>query len=152
MLDPENQSMKDIALKSKLCTAAQMSEVLEEHERTGRPVRDILIDFQLVTEEQLLGAIAQQLGLDFVDLSNVEIEQSVIDMLDGGTVRSAGVVPVDFDGYTLTVAARNPLDMQVPDELHFVTGKPVTVVVALESEIDALIEKYYPLDMASVHD
>ncbi len=152
MLDPENQSMKDIVLKSKLCSTEKMEEILDEHLRTGRSLKDVILDFQLATEEQLLAVIAEQMNLDFVDLSDIELDQSVIDMVSGDVVRSLGVVPLDFDGYTVTAAPRNPLNYQVADELHFVLGRPVSLVVAMEAEVDALIDRYYPIDMASVHE
>ena len=79
MLDPENQSLKDIVLKNKLCSEAQIKEALEEHDRTGRSLKDILVDFQFATEEQILAAIATSLGVDFVDLRDVEMPDRIID-------------------------------------------------------------------------
>ena len=152
MLDPENQSMKDIVLKSKLCSAEQLEEVINEHIRTGRPLKDIIVDFQLASEEQLLAEIAGQMNVDFVDLSDIELDQSVVDLVSSDVVRSLGVVPLDFDGYTVTAVPRNPLNYQVADELHFVLGRPISLVVAMEAEVDALIERYYPIDMDSVHE
>ena len=145
MLDPENQSMKDIVLKSKLCSAEQLEEVINEHIRTGRPLKDIIVDFQLASEEQLLAEIAGQMNVDFVDLSDIELDQSVVDLVSSD-------VPLDFDGYTVTAVPRNPLNYQVADELHFVLGRPISLVVAMEAEVDALIERYYPIDMDSVHE
>ncbi len=152
MLDPENQSLKDIVLKNKLCSEAQIKEALEEHDRTGRSLKDILVDFQFATEEQILAAIATSLGVDFVDLRDVEIDPSIIQLMDGDTVRSLGAVPVDFDGITVTVVPRDPLNYEVADEIHFILGKPISIVVALEAEVDALIDKYYPIDLNSMHD
>jgi len=150
MLDPENQSMKDIILKSKLCTADQMNEVIEEHTRTGKSLKDILIDFQITTESKILSIIGSEMGMECVDLNGYSIPDNVAALLESDTVRSLGVVPINFDGYTVTAATRNPLNFQVADELHFVLDKPVTVVLALEAEIDALIEKYYPMNVESL--
>ena len=152
MLDPENQSMKDIVLKSKLCSAEQLEEVIDEHIRTGRPLKDVIVDFQLASEEQLLAEIAGQMNVDFVDLSDIELDQSVVDLVSSDVVRSLGVVPLDFDDYTVTAVPRNPLNYQAADELHFVLGRPISLVVAMEAEVDALIERYYPIDMDSVHE
>ena len=152
MLDPDNQTLKDILLGNGSCTPEQMKEVEEEHERTGKALKDIVIDFQIMDEDQLLEQIAASLGTEVVDLNTVSPEKNVIDMMDGDTVRMMGVCPLDFSGNVLTVAVRNPLNYQIADELRFMLGKEVVIVVAAENQIDKFIEKYYPVDMDSVHD
>lgn len=152
MLDPDNQTLKDILLGNGACTPEQMKEVEEEHERTGKALKDIVIDFQIMDEDQMLEQIANALGTEVIDLNSVSPEKSVIDMIDGDTVRMMGVCPLDFSDNMLTVAVRNPLNYQIADELRFMLGKEVVIVVASESQIDKFIEKYYPVDMDSVHD
>lgn len=154
MLDPDNQSLKDILLSVDACMPEQMQEVEEEFERTGKPLKEILVNFGILTEEQILEIVANNLGTDVVDLSKVDLEKKIVKMIDGDTVRMLGVVPVSYDedGDTLTVAIRNPLNYQVMDELRFILSKDVNVVVASEEQIDKFIEKYYPLDTASMHD
>ena len=152
MLDPDNQTLKDIILNAGICTPEQLKDAEEEHDRTGKPLKDILIDFQILTEAQILEVIANALGTDVVDLNESDPERSVIEMMDGDTVRMLGICPLSFDGTSLTVAARNPLNYQVADELRFLLGKDIIVVVASESQIDRFIEKFYPVDMESVHD
>ena len=152
MLDPDNQTLKDIILNAGVCSPEQMKDAEEEHERTGKPLKEILIDFQILSEDQILEVIANSLGTDVVNLNESDPERQVIEMVDGDTARMLGVCPISFDGTTLTVAARNPLNYQVSDELRFLLGKDIMVVVASDSQIDRFIEKFYPVDMESVHD
>ena len=42
-----------------LITADQANEVVDEHERTGKPVREVLIDMDIIAEDQLLEVIAR---------------------------------------------------------------------------------------------
>jgi len=152
MLDPDNQTLKDIILNAGVCSPEQMKDAEEEHERTGKPLKEILIDFQILSEDQILEVIANSLGTDVVNLNESDPERQVIEMVDGDTARMLGICPISFDGTTLTVAARNPLNYQVSDELRFLLGKDIMVVVASDSQIDRFIEKFYPVDMESVHD
>ena len=152
MLDPDNQTLKDIILSAGVCTPEQISDAEEEHERTGKPLKDILIDFQILTEDQILEVIANSLGTDIVDLNASDPEKSVIDLIDGDTARMLGVCPLACENNTLTVAVRNPLNYQIADELRFLLNKDIVIVVASESQIDRFIEKFYPVDMDSVHD
>jgi type IV pilus assembly protein PilB len=152
MLDPESQSLKDIVLAAEICTEEQMEEIEEEHKRSGKGFQDLIVNFGLLQEEELLELIANNLGTEVVDLSKVDVEREIINMVDPDTARMYGVVPLSFDGHTITLVARNPLNYQVADELRFVLSHDVFIVVAQDSQIDSAVEKYYPTDITSVHD
>ena len=152
MLDPESQTLKDILMQEGICTEEQMLEIEEEFTRTGKPFMDLLIDFGIISEEDLLQVIATSLATDVIDLKNIEIEKSVIDMIDGDTARMYGVIPISFDGQTLTVASRNPLNYHIADELRFILNKDIHIVVAKEKQIESEIEKHYPLETESMKD
>ena len=152
MLDPESQSLKDMLLASGMIPADQLAEVEEEYERSAKPLKELLVNYDLIMEDQLLEMIATNLGTEVVDLSHVEIEKSVIDMVPGDTARMLGVVPLSFDGTSLTVTVRNPLNYQIGDELRFMLNKDIIIVVSPEAQIDRFLEKYYPIDMGSMQD
>lgn len=152
MLDSENQSLKDILLASEACTVEQMDEFIEEHTRTGKSLKDIIIDFEVMSEINILEHIAHSLAAEVVDLGKGDIPKAVIDMIDPNTARMLGTIPYAYNGSTLTVAVRNPLNYQIVDELRFILSMDVEVVLAPEAQIDSAIEKYYPMDVASMHD
>ena len=152
MLDPESQSLKDMLLTSGMIPADQLAEVEEEYERSAKPLKELLVNYDMIMEDQLLEMIATNLGTEVVDLSHVEIEKSVIDMVPGDTARMLGVVPLSFDGTSLTVTVRNPLNYQIGDELRFMLNKDIIIVVSPEAQIDRFLEKYYPMDMGSMQD
>ena len=152
MLDPESQSVKDMLLASGIIPADQLAEVEEEYERSAKPLKELLINYDMIMEDQLLEMIATNLGTEVVDLTHVEIEKSVIDMVPGDTARMLGVVPLSYDGTSLTVTVRNPLNYQIGDELRFMLNKDIITVVSPEAQIDRFLEKYYPMDMGSMQD
>ncbi len=152
MLDPESETLKSILLSEEICTEDQMLEAEEEFKRTGKPLSEIIIDFQMIQQDELLQLIATFLGTDVVDLANVEIEKYVVDMVDSQNIRMYGVIPLSFENGTLTIASRNPLNYQISDELRFILSKDVKIVVAKEDQIDTAIEKYYPIETENMHD
>ena len=152
MLDPESQSLKDMILASGMISADQLAEVEEEYERSAKPLKELLVNYDMIMEDQLLEMIATNLGTEVVDLSHMEIEKTVIDMVPGDTARMLGVVPLSFDGTSLTVTVRNPLNYQIGDELRFMLNKDIIIVVSPEAQIDRFLEKYYPMDMGSMQD
>lgn len=154
MLDPESQTLKDILIGDNLITEEQMKEVEEEQERNGKSLKEVIIDFGILTEADILEAIGRSLGLE---VRSVAVEEDppreVIKMIDGGTARMLGVVPLSFDGTTLNIITRNPLNYQVVDEVRFIVGKDVNQIVVPEAQVEAAIEKFYPVDVtATMHD
>ena len=152
MLDSENQTLKDILLNANACSAQNMKEAEEEFERTGKSLQQILVDFQILSENEILNYIAESLGTTVVDLTALEVPKEVIDIIDADNVRMLGVVPIEADETTVTLAVRNPLNYQIADEMRFVLGKDVLIVLAEEKQIDSFIDKYYPVDINGVHD
>jgi type IV pilus assembly protein PilB len=152
MLDSESESLKGILLSEGICSETQLLEIEEEYNRTGKRFADLLMDFGIITEENLLQLMATSLGTDVINLSGMEIPKEIVDMIDPQTIRMYGVVPLSFDGTALTVASRNPLNYQIGDELRFILDKEIKIVVAREKQIDSAIEKYYPVESETMHD
>lgn len=152
MLDTENQTLKDILIANEACTEEQLAEVIEEHERTGTPLQELLVDFGIFTKEELLEQIAHSLGTEVYDLSDLEIPEETINLITPENARMLGVLPIQFDGTMLYAALRSPLNYQTVDELRFILGHDVAVVVAPEEQIEKGIEKYYPNDNANAAD
>ncbi len=152
MLDPENQTLKDIILAAGAMTPEQMQEAEEESERTGYPLQECITNLQYLTQEQVLNLIAENLGTKVVDLSRVDLTKEMVGLIDSDNARMLGVVPVELNGNIVTVAARNPLNYQVTDEIRFMLDKDVQLVVVSPEQFDKFLEKYYPLDMDAMHD
>ncbi len=152
MLDPESETLKGMLIEEGLCSEDQLIEIEEEHERTGKVFQTLLVDYEIISKEELLGLIARNLGTDVVELTGFEIEKSVIDIIDSSTIRMYGVMPLKYEDEILTVASANPLNYQIAEELHFILGKNVFIVIAPEDQIDAAIEKHYPIEEESMHD
>ncbi len=152
MLDTENQTLKDLLISTEACTEDQLADVLEEHERNGKPLQELLVDFGLFSKEELLELIAHGLGTEVINLSEMEVEEPIINMVKPDTARMLGVVPLSFDGATLYAAFRSPLNYQAADELRFLVGHDVQMLVAPEEQIDAALDKYYPVSVESASD
>ena len=152
MLDPESETLKGMLIEAEICSEDQLIEIEEEHERTGKVFQELLVAYEIIGEDELMGLIAQNLGTDIVDLTGVEIDKEIIDIIDPSTIRMYGIIPLKEEDGILTVASANPLNYQIPEELHFILGKDVQIVIANEGQIDAAIEKYYPVETGSMHD
>jgi type IV pilus assembly protein PilB len=152
MLDPESETLKGMLIEEDLCSEDQLVEIEEEHERTGKVFQDLLVDYEIISKDELLGLIARNLGTDVVDITIVDVEKEIIDMIDPSTIRMYNVIPLKYEDETLTVASSNPLNYQIAEELHFILGKNIFIVISSPEDIETAIEKYYPIDSGSMHD
>lgn len=152
MLDPESQTLRDLILNAGLCKEEQLQEVEEEHDRTGKPFNEVIVNYGLLTEDQILNQIAESLGSEVIDLKRFDPPRNIIEMVSPENARAYGVVPIDFDGHTLKVVSRNPLNYQISEELHFILNHDIQILVTQPNQVDTAIEKFYPADIGSVHD
>ena len=148
-LDLESQSLRDIVLNAAVCSEEVMNDAIEEHLRTGRSLYDVVLDYGFIAEQDLNELIAQSLGTDLIELSALSLDPEVLAMVDGETAHMLGIVPVSFDGTTLYVAARNPFNYQIADELRFLVKHDVSVLVAPVKQIDDALEKHYQVSLES---
>jgi len=145
MIDHETQALYDILLDAGV-SAAQLNEALEERERSGKEFRDIVLDFGFCNDSDLMRLIADNLGLEIIDLLEIDIPTSTIEQIDANTAHTYGVVAIKVENDLLYLAMRNPLDTPALDDLRFILGRDFQLVMAPEEQFDEAIEKYYPLD------
>lgn len=154
MLDPDGQTIYDLLLDNGTCTKEQLDAAAEEFENGEKSFKEIVIDFGLADENIILHAIGDSLGLEVVDLNIYgDVSRDIIKLIDAGTARKEAALPLALDDNLLTIVLRNPLNYQAVDEFRFVLGKEIIQVIAPENQVDAAIEKYYPVDLQStMHD
>ena len=116
-----------------------MEPVLEEHYRTGQSVARILTARKLVTEADLMWGMAQEMGLDFVDLDTVGVDFAEAGTIPEATARHHNVIVIANDDGTPVVAASNPTDVFAMDDLRTIMGRNFIVVVATRTQISSYI-------------
>ncbi len=128
----------------------QLEEIVEEHARTGRPTRSIILDMQLLTEDQLLALIAQHLGTEVIHIEGVEVSPDIIRSLPASVARMYNVVPLEADSGSVELATSDLLSPEVVDELMFVLTRDVSFKVAKEADIKNMLQRYYGDESESV--
>jgi type IV pilus assembly protein PilB len=130
----------------------QMTDLLEEHARSGKPIEDVISNSGVITLTEMYLSIAQALGTEVVDLSTMEFPPELLSMVPPQVARIHGVLPLDFDGHMLRVVAINPLDPNVVDNLRFATQKDITIYVAPAEQIQNMVERFYGSEISDMED
>ena len=129
---------------------AACDEILEEQERSGKEPRDIIVDGNYLTEDDLLGSIAANAGSEVVTLAGVDINPDYLAAVKGSVARMYNVVPIEADDTSVTLATYTIPSPLVSDELGFVLGKEIRFAFARKQEVLDCISRYYGSAESSV--
>ena len=152
MSDINSQPLLALIKERGLIDDLQLEEVLQEHSRSGKPVSEILSDFGLVEVDTQLEITAQHLGTEVVDVGEVNYTPELLKLIPPATARMYQCLPVADYGSTLRAAVGDPLNPHATDELSYIIGKEIQIVVANRAAIEKLIARYYGEDTESVGD
>jgi type IV pilus assembly protein PilB len=152
MFESEAAVLIELLRERNLVSPEQLTELREEHERTGKPLGQIIVDFGLMTEAQLLQAVAEHLNLEFIDLDQVDLNPQVLRSMPTSVARMYGAVPITVMGNVVTVAVLDPYNPQLMEELSFVLGKDVQLVVAPSKQIEEAINRHFSEESGSLKD
>ncbi|MEM1156709.1 MAG: GspE/PulE family protein [Verrucomicrobiota bacterium] len=130
----------------------QATELIEEQERSGKNIEQIVIDYGMISENDLLQQIANYLGVQYVDVTQAQFTPELLSCIPPHSARIHNALPVAFDDYSVTVALMDPLDQQTIDDLQWTIGKSVNIVVASFTDIGNLVNEYYGSEEAEVED
>lgn len=126
-----------------LVNEEMLRQVVVRGDESGQTLKQSLITQGLVREEDILDAVAQEMGMEKVDFRSLKVSKDLVEQLDQKITRRYKVFPVKYDEETLWVAMVDPLDIQTLDDLEKLAGKKVIGCVAPEDDIQKAIRRYY---------
>src|SRR5208282_515292 len=97
----------------------------------------------IVSEQDLLVLLMRELHIPSIDLTKYRFDERLKSILGEKIARQYLAMPLSLLGSTLTVAIADPLNVFIKDDLRNVTGKEIEVVIASESQILRVIDKFY---------
>jgi Type II/IV secretion system protein/Type II secretion system (T2SS), protein E, N-terminal domain len=137
--DPRRLRIGALLLRGGLLDAEQLAEALDEKEVTGERLGQIVLRRGWVTEEALAQTLADQSGLDFVDLDTATRESRAELLLSGKLARYFRCVPLAvLDEQTVLVAAADPASPLLAD-LPSAIGHEIRVALATETAIERVL-------------
>src|SRR3989338_6441568 len=81
--------------------------------------------------------------MDKVDLSKINIDRDVINKISASTARFYNIMPIKIERDSVVVAGHDTSNMKLMDDLRFVSGLHIRMVIAEEGDIKKAIERYY---------
>jgi type IV pilus assembly protein PilB len=133
----------ELLVRNDLINRQQLSEALSDQKSNGGRIGSSLVRLGFVKEEELSAFLSKQYGVPSINLAEFEIDPGVVRHIPAEIAQKYQIVPVNRAGATLIVAMNDPSNIFAIDDIKFMTGFNIEVVVASESSIKHAIDKYY---------
>jgi hypothetical protein len=147
--EQRSRTLEEILLAGKAVDATQLAKASSYAKAIGLETRDALVQQKVVTPEVMMMAYAESLGLPYVELDDVGVDETLAPQIPATLARQNSCVPIMADGGFLLMASPNPLAPDVEEELRLRLDMPVRTVLCTAVGVNKVMAKYYPRDAAA---
>jgi len=124
---------------------------LAEQRRWGGTLGKTLIEMKLLAEQDLIRILSKQLGLESVDLDQIQVPQTVLELVSGELAQQWALVPFAKQARFLDVAMTDPTNLGIVDELRIRTQLNVRPYLTGPKMMERAIARFYARGFGSVH-
>ncbi len=140
-----NKMLVDVLVKSGLISVEDADNYVQSAKQEHKNLNSYLIRHGILTDREIVDALSKELNLPVLDLKEKEIPQAVIDRVPVKFASFYKFMPVAIEGNVLTLAISSPLDVRMEDDIRVHLGLEPQGVLALRSDINEALKKYYGL-------
>ncbi len=133
-------------MRAGLISQAQLDAGVAEHIARSKPLGRVLIESGVVSETDVVRALAAQVGLEYVDLSDLTVDASAVGVVSESVARRYQAIPIAWRDGRLVVAMADPSNVFALDDIRAVAGVEAISVVATPTQISETIDRYFRLD------
>ena len=133
----------DVLVKKGLLSPDQLAEAKTLQQQTGAKIQDAIVKLGYATQDDIMAAIAEHSGMQSINLADIAIPASIIEMVPESVARENVVIPISHDGSLLKIAVSDPSDYTTIEKLQFILNKDIQPVLAPKEQIVESINKHY---------
>jgi type IV pilus assembly protein PilB len=133
----------DILIRRGVLSPDQLVEARSMEKQTGTKLQDTLVKLGYATPQDVMSAIAEFHGLQFINLEEVQIPPSVIELVPESVARENIVLPLSQENGTLKIIVSDPTDFDTMQKLQFILNKEIQPVLAPREQIIEAINRNY---------
>lgn len=133
----------EILLESKLITQEDLQRARKLKEEKKILLGEALVQLGAITQEQMARAVAQELKVEYVDLSTYETSEEATRLIPERLARQYSILPLATKEDKILIAMTNPLDIIAIQNVKLYTGKSVSRVMTTQNELDNAYTRVY---------
>jgi len=132
-----------VLLKKKLVSEEALNKARKICAEKGGSLSDILVKMNVVSKDDLLTTLSEEIGILPVKLSRFKIEKELLELIPEKILLSYQILPISRAGNQLTVAMVDPLNIFALDDLKIITNMAISPVIAAEDDMKEALQKYF---------
>jgi general secretion pathway protein E len=137
-------ALADLLIERGLVDPKTLDRARRVSAESGQRLDSVLIQLGLISERGLAESYAALLGHRVAGTDRYPEEPVLPERLKPKFLRKARVVPIRFDGVTVSVAVADPLDRFTLQAIAAATGRDVAIEIGVPIELDAALDRLYP--------
>jgi type IV pilus assembly protein PilB len=143
----------ELLVEDGLITERQFQKSLDQANKVNESVQKILVSMGFVTEKDITEVIGKQMGVDFVDLDDFDLDPELSRSIPEHLAQRYKVIPIAQKDNKLTLAMVDPLNVIAIDDIRLITGFDIEPVISTEDAIMKAINRQFGVtDLAEVEE
>jgi type IV pilus assembly protein PilB len=136
--------LSDILYEKALLNKEQLDRILKIQKDNGsKDLQKIIIDLDILKKDEMMLALADEIGVNYVNLNDVNIDPTIVVLIPEEMARRHQLIAIDKDERKLTIAMANPLDVFAHDELKIRLGYDIDSVLSYGEDIDKALDEVF---------
>jgi type IV pilus assembly protein PilB len=133
----------EILIKKGVLGKDQVAEAVNMQQSSGVKLQDAIVRLGYATIDEVMQAMAEQFGMEFINLEEVQIPNAVIQLVPESVARENVVLPMSQDNGALKIIMSDPMDFETVDKLRFILNRDIEIALAPRESIQEAINKHY---------
>ena len=133
----------EILLRRRVISQDQLNEAKQVSKEQNTSLAECIIKLGYASGEDVMRAVAQEHGRDFVDLTEVTIPEAMIELVPESVARENVILPLAEEEDALKVIVSDPYDIDTVEKLRFILNRRIEIALAPRDKILEAINKYY---------
>ncbi|MBL9031872.1 MAG: Flp pilus assembly complex ATPase component TadA [Phycisphaerae bacterium] len=127
-----------------IITAAQAEQAMGVAKGAGKRLGDVLVELGFAKEEHVAKALANQFGMEYVDLAASGAGKQVdMKLIPEDLIKKHTILPLERSGGRLKLIIHDPMDLELLDMLRFRLNVEIEPRLAAKSQIKKFIESHF---------
>lgn len=139
----QKERLGDILVSAGVITEEELQQGIDHQQKTGEKLGKALVNLDIIDGVHLAAALSTQLNIPYVRLSDYDLTRELVSTIPKDVAQNRKILPIEESEDQLLVAVADPLDIASLDEIKMMIGKDIEPVIAVEEEIDEVLDDIY---------
>ncbi|MFH1728158.1 MAG: type IV-A pilus assembly ATPase PilB [Pseudomonadota bacterium] len=136
----------ELLVKEDIISQEDLEKAIDSFKTHGGQLTSHIVTLGFMSDQALKDFLSKQYGIPAIDLEEFELEPSIVKLVPQDIAEKHVIIPVNKAGSSLIVAVSDPSNIMAIDDVKFVTGYNIEVVVATEASIKQALSEIYEKD------